>query len=123
MVYIIFYYSDLYYCLTRRIYTSDNEVEEDFRDLTTNIALKCVCLVFTIAECMLEINSLKGYNSGFKDYILDLWNIIDLGLILIYVPMALIDLFGISNKTLVILQVLYTFLIFSKLIYFLRVSY
>ncbi len=57
------------------------------------------------------------------DYIFDLWNWIDAGLILLYLPMAILDVLSYHNKTLMIIQVLYTFLIFMKLIYFLRISY
>ncbi len=93
LAYVAFYLADLSYCISERTYDANNEVVEDKRSLGVSITLKCICFAFNIGLAFYEYRS----SNGFKSYISDPWNYIDLGVFALYTPLAIIDLTNASN--------------------------
>ncbi len=87
LVYVAFYLADLYYCISSRTYDENNEIIEDNRIYALSISLKCICFGFNIGLAVYECLS----SSGFCPYFSDPWNYIDIGVIIFYTPIAIID--------------------------------
>eukprot|EP00347_Sterkiella_histriomuscorum_P010233 403377082 len=117
VLFILGYVVDLFYSLHEKDYNADLEVTRDDRNLAIMLVMKGFCCVILAYFGYYEIKS----SSLQERYFEDPWNYIDFGLIAIYVPTMILDIFNFLPLLCIILQCLVVFLSFLKVNFFLRI--
>lgn len=111
------YVADLFYSLHMKEYNDDLELIKDERSLAWMLSLKCFCSLILIYFGWYEYKSAK-IQEGYFD---DAWNLIDFGLIALYVPTMALDFYSVAYLLTTILQCLIVILSFLKVNFFLRI--